>query len=403
MDAQSQQELQRAWHLLRERAKAKSDGSLTPDVVYDPLNFLKLNGSISYEVALRVLRQLEKAGYIRGYAHANGTRLLYIRLLKTTDLGEDILGPLEQNAKDARPVQVVQNTTTEDSARAPRGVMLLVDYRNIQMSMLDLGTEFPGTKLIEAGRKYGILKRSLAFIPPHISAEEQTKLRRGATNDGSDGYRIISCPSVKDGGGDSVDKTLDEWVKDFLDHPDMGTFIIVSNDKDFGDTMGAIANHGKNAVVYRVNPGAKQLVSNRGDTIPLTVRKNGSQTTQSANGVSANTNIFETILSGLKNNGKSAVPESNPAWHVLKKITNGLRERKWASDDGYRKNFTALCQAAWNELYTECSRMAKKQDFADAFTALRNHRIIVQHSQAAHPRTYYVFDPRNPLLIYFVS
>ena len=396
----------------------------TDRLVSDPYKLFDANG-VPYGTAGKILNKLEKAGYIEKRTNG-GTSIIYIKLLKIGELGEDILGAPKRSpvpvAKEPRLKKVPKSKTekvdesheagppaSQAGAVMPQGaqfapgngVMLFVDYYNIYMRMAELKTEFPLRELILTAREIGKLKLSLMFIPSHIAARIQMIMRQGVEEDGrpgdgSEGYRIISCPPVKLGGKDSVDKTIDEFVNYFLGHPDIGTFILVSGDGDFGDTRGNIANARKVWITFKVDVARRAMASSDGRIILLmNYRNNNAERPEVA------VNVFELILSGLEQ-GTLVVPERDANLLTLKAIISGLKEGRWATDKN-RKGFVGLYQLAWEDLRRSLGNLSTKDSFAEAFTALHKHGVIVQRQQSIDPKVYYVFNPQSKIVPQFDS
>lgn len=372
--------------------------------VSEPYKLLTAHG-IPYGTAVQILNKLEQTDYIEKRFNG-GVRLIEIRLLKK-ELGEDILGTpkavhipvvavsapgfVKKAERMSKRPLIDEEFQTDKEIVAGNGVIVLVDYYNIYMRNVETHTDFPLDELLEAGRHYGELVRSYAFIPSHVSESIQIRLRRA-------GHRIISCPSVKNGGGDSVDKTIDEFAQDFVGHPNIATLVIVSEDRDLQDTYSFIRNKGKKAVRICVDINQRALCSDDGYAIPLR-RIDDNDSGNETEIPSIDVNIYDQILSDLEQGGKKIVPESDGKWKVLKAIIKELKERGWASDR-YRKGFVALYKLAWENMRREpiISRNATQKDFSEAFSALHAHGILIKREQAQDPKTYYTFNAKSPLL-----
>lgn len=400
----------RAWEVLTKKA---GGSGLNNKIVYEPLELLQLNGPMSYGTASQTLTKLEDTDYLR--KHTNGTvRLLYVELLKTGPLGEDILG--KQDAKEPaqkprsprktnhEPTQEQEHTGVIDpKSNGLDGVIVLCDYENLSQTLEREKTKIDYNDLIERARKYGTIRVSTAFIPMHTPLEIQMQLRMAR-------FRVESCPPRKPLGKDTCDQAIEEFVRLLLDHPNIRTFVLVSGDGDFVDILGEIENWGKKWVLFHYNyvSTSANLISKKGvivnlaEILPKIPKVEITQRPEpmirpeiyAANGL--NPNVYAGILHDLQNGRRS--PHYDIHFRFLRAIISCLKNKGLASEYPMRRrSLTEIRTAIWQELSGHFNENLSEEDCRLALSALRDFSIIKSAPHGKH-QTYYVFNPNHGLV-----
>jgi len=423
------EKLLRAWEVLTK--KANGGLGLGDKTVYQPLELLQLNGPMSYGTAGQILTRLEGAGYLE--KHTNGTtRLLYVKLLKTGPLGEDILRikPEEPAPRTKALVETIpepaqkHNEIADSRSNGLDGVVVLCDYENLRLTLERENATLNYKDLIARARKYGTVRYGTAFIPTNTPPEMQMRLRMAR-------FRIQQCPPRKPLGKDTCDGSIEDFVRLLLDHQNIRTFIIVSGDGDFVDIQGEIENWHKRCVVFHYNyeSTSKNLIATTGDDVvnlaeiatkipqvevtnpktPATSPKihatNGLKpkiptippAVYMPNGLK--TNIYGIILDKLED-GKTIAENDNIHLRFLEAIIYCLRDTKLASEDRmHKKSITELKTAIWQEISSKFDGRMSDENCRLALSALRDVSILksIAPKRGKH-LTYYVFNPNHELV-----
>jgi len=434
------EKLPRAWDLIRKRAR--EGPSLDKKTMYEPLADLVLNVPMAYNTASQFLTKLEKYEYIK--KHTNGTiRLVFIEVLKFTDLGEDILGKqVEKLVREPQPPQQItqrvvaaatpvqetpveppnpQHVASADSVSnavkdASDCVAVLLDYENLRYSLLEAGATLDFHDLIVSARSYGTVleTESRAFVPPHTTRYAETRLRNDKFR-----IRIDSCPPRKPGGPDTCDQTIEESISFYLDYTNIGTFVIVSGDGDFGDILDKIENKGRKWVLFHCDDEgtSRELLSRKGEKVNISklfkpinkpaepIAGKAQVYTAVSDDPEVEVNIYSEILADLTERKPLRIEKSDISYKFLNAIVACLIKKNFATDDPrYRKSLSQLKMAVWQELREEFYLDLAERDCRKALIALRDVSILISHPlEKRHPqdnetRTYYVLNRNHPLL-----
>lgn len=379
-----------AWKLFRRHKVAEPDGSWR---VNSPL--VLLHGAMSYQYACTMLTKLESAGYIRKVT-LGGLRIEYVIMLKDVEeLGEDVLGKNDDSGKQSTAAhrQIPSVPTPAPGALAPmrapamaqhqrHGVIILADYDNSAIPLKAAGSEFPAEGLLEFARGKGSVLAARVFIPLNVAREDRLFLRRS-------GWRIMECPPLKDGGGDTVDKTIEEEMQLLIRISSVGTFIIVSRDADFQDACRVAENHGRKCIVVSYNPSSAEMRSQDGEAIRLSVQP---QVINGRNGMHRkgfDANKFFDIVQGIES-GTVAYDPADLMHRFIMAIVEVLEARSAELENPKtRKHFMGLSESLWTDVRRNFSDLSR-DELKELLTALKNSAVLQKNWDGQ--LAYYTFD-----------
>ena len=290
------------------------------------------------------------------------------------------------------------NRTASTKKDASSDVVVLYDYENLRRTLEKENASLNFNDLITQARHYGNVARSVAFVPLHTPADNQSQLR-------TSGFRIESCPPRKFKGPDTCDQAIEEFVRFCLNYTNIGTFVIVSGDGDFIDTVGEIENNGKKCVLFYYNYAhtSRLLLSRIGEAINLANFAGTPEPATRPNSAGkggSNHNYFK-MLEGLRD-GTATFTGGDISWLFLKEIFSCLKDTGMASEDlGCRKSLSQLRTGVWQKIFGKFDQvLTEDDDCYRAFSALRDFSILRSKAKEQHtdPGTYYVLDPDHPLV-----
>ena len=290
------------------------------------------------------------------------------------------------------------NRTASTKKDAPSDVVVLYDYENLRLTLEKENASLNFSDLITQARHYGNVARSVAFIPLHTPADSQGQLRFS-------GFRIESCPPRKFKGPDTCDQAIEEFVRFCLNYTNIGTFVIVSGDGDFIDTVDEIENNGKKCVLFHYNYShiSRLLLARVGEAINLANFAGTPEPATRPNSAGkggSNHNYFK-MLEGLRD-GTATFNGGDISWLFLKEIFSCLKDTGMASEDlGCRKSLSQLRTGVWQKISEKFDQvLTEDDDCYRAFSALRDFSILRSKAKEQHkdPNTYYVLDPDHLLV-----
>lgn len=272
----------------------------------------------------------------------------------------------------------------------PRGrVIVLLDHENIYRGAREVGRIVPIEGLKEIGRKYGIADTVQVFLshftPPGIIME----LGRQAVD-------LHTCPPIKFGGPDTVDRKIHAECLRFVDHPKVQTFIIVSTDGDFLETEDLLLNHGKRVIRFVLDGLARVLVSRDGETIELpSYSPNTSREV-----LMGPQNVFVDIIQRFKR-GEAVDSYDEEQMQFLRLIIETLAKVSRAGYlmNGDRRSFMQMHTLVWDFIQPRARRFSKA-DCHDALHAFINYTDVLEpQTQTVPPQKYYIYNTAHTLAI----
>lgn len=265
-------------------------------------------------------------------------------------------------------------------------VVVLIDYDNIYLGTRAVGKAFPVKELQGLGRKYGIAEPPQIFLS-HFTPHDKIMAL------GRQGFDLHICPPDKLGGQDTVDARIYNECQRFADHPGIKTFIIVSNDADFGRTEEFLRNHHKRVVRFELDEGRRVLTSADGDIIELPDYCHTPELIRESQ--PAERNDFAEIIQRRNIVEVDAYDEKKTIF--LKQVVEACA--KVHRLDDRRRSFVQLRSLIWNLIHMEAIKHGFSQnDCHAAMDALINETDVLKlHRQEISPRVYYVFNPAHGL------
>ncbi|MFA5767514.1 MAG: NYN domain-containing protein [Candidatus Paceibacterota bacterium] len=262
----------------------------------------------------------------------------------------------------------------------------LIDYRNLIEGLKAIGKNFPAEELKDLGRRYGIALTPRIYISHTVHFNTAMSLGRM-------GYVVVFCPPVKFNGPDTVDERIHEECRLLADHPQIDTFIIVSNDADFRKTEDLLRDHHKTVVRFRLEEKECLQKSGQGDIVHL-------PDTQKEE-IFQEKNEFIELIERINKDGKDSL-DKDKIW-FLRQIVEACEKihRTGEFSRSNAKSFWDLKNFVWQYIHKRASRIFNINDCHCAIDALVNHSdVIEQRQQAVHPRRYYVYNPNHSLPLY---
>lgn len=329
---------------------------------------------------------IRKIYWARGFGQGRG--ISYVEILRE-DFPEEFLQPKISRRRKTTITSKSQEGEQSESKEPKESttgdkVMMLIDYRNLIEGLNSVKRDFPKEELKELSRKYGIALTPRVYISHTVSLETAMRLGRM-------GYLIMFCPPEKLDGPDTVDERIHGDCMLFASHPQVGTFILISRDRDFRKTEDLLKDHHKKVIRFGIDESTATLKSPDGQTIYLPELGIAEEPITEKN------EFVEVVIRMIRKETKSI--DKNQVWFI-RLVVN---ECKRLYDQGEMhppraKSFNQLKNTIWIFIHTQVRKHFSKRDCHQALAALVEYsNVLEKHSQKVIPRTYYLFNPNHTL------